>query len=195
MNEQDKKQFAETLAIAAEATGFQISDSTYKTYWALLKDLELNQFQQAVNAHLLDPEQGMFFPKPANIMRHITGTAKEQQQSLVSQAELAWQAVEGEIRRTGRYGSPKIDDGLALAAIKGMGGWSHLCGLNTDKLTWARKEFISTYQNYSTTPIELLPKSLPGLIDIENAKRENPNGLKHIADISKKLGLKNEDNK
>lgn len=184
MIDSDKKKFAELLTIAAEATGFQISDTTYKTYWAILKNLSISDFEQAINSHLLDPNDGMFFPKPANIIKQITGTEKQQAQSLQSKAEMAWQVVEGEIRRTGSWGSPRIDDGLALAAVKSLGGWSYICSLTMDKMTWLRKEFISSYQNYSTTPVELLPQSLPGRAQIENARKSgNGQGLKTLKQL------------
>ncbi len=192
MNDNDKKQFAEILAMAAEATGYAITDTTYKTYWTLLKDkMDINQFNDSVQGHLFDPNDGMFFPKPANLIKQLTGTSKQIEQNLQSKAELAWQAVEGEIRRTGSYGSPQIDDGLALAAIKSLGGWVHICGTTTDKMTWLRKGFISSYLNYENTPVELLPASLPGRIEIENAKKKGDGqGMKSIGSIMKKLEKK-----
>lgn len=194
MIEQDKKKFAELLTVAAEATGYQISDITYKTYWAVLNDLSIEDFERAINTHLLDPNDGMFFPKPANIVKQLLGTEKQQTQNLQAKAEMAWQAVEGEIRRTGSWGSPKIDDGLALAAIKSLGGWSYICSLTMDKMTWLRKEFISSYQNYSTTPVEFLPQSLPGRIQIENARKSgNGQGIKTIQQLLGKA--KDENNK
>lgn len=189
MNDNDKKQFAEILAMAAEATGYAITDTTYKTYWALLKDkMNIDQFNQAIQGHLFDPDEGMFFPKPANLIKQLLGTSKQQEQNLQAKAELAWQAVEGEIRAVGSYGSPRIEDGLALAAIKSLGGWVHICGTTTDKMTWLRKEFIASYLNYENTPVELLPEHLPGRFEIENAKKKGSSqGLKSIGNIMQKL--------
>lgn len=178
--------------MAAEATGYAITDTTYKTYWALLKDkMDIQQFNDSVQGHLFDPNDGMFFPKPANLIKQLTGTSKQIEQSLQAKAELAWQAVEGEIRSVGSYGSPRIDDGLALAAIKALGGWVHICMTTTDKMTWLRKEFIASYLNYENTPVELLPESLPGRIQIENAKKKGDGqGMKSIGNIMKKLQQK-----
>jgi len=189
MNDNDKKQFAEILAMAAEATGYAITDTTYKTYWALLKDkMSIEQFNEAIQGHLFDPDEGMFFPKPANRIKQLMGTSKQQEQNLQAKAELAWQAVEGEIRAVGSYGSPRIEDGLALAAIKSLGGWVHICGTTTDKMTWLRKEFIASYLNYENTPVELLPEHLPGRFEIENAKKKGDSqGLKSIGSIMQKL--------
>lgn len=175
--------------MAAEATGYAITDTTYKTYWSLLKDkMDIQQLNDAVHAHLFDPNDGMFFPKPANLVKQIVGTSKQIEQNLQSKAELAWQVVEGEIRRTGSYGSPDVDDGLALAAIKALGGWVYICSTTTDKMTWLRKEFISSYLNYENTPVELLPERLPGRIEIENEKKKgNGQGMKSIGNIMKKL--------
>lgn len=188
MIDQDKKKFAEVLTIAAEATGFQMSDSTYKTYWAILNRLSIEDFELAISKHLLDPNDGMFFPKPANIMKQLEGTTKQKEQSLESRAEIAWQTVEGEISRIGSYGALELEDCLALASVRAMGGWKYLCSLTMDKMTWARKEFISSYKNYENTPLEALPNKLPGRIDIENAKKNGSGqGIHGVSDLIKKL--------
>lgn len=199
MNDHDKKQFAEILAMAAEATGYQITDTTYKTYWALLKDkMDIEQFSNAIQGHLFDPQEGMFFPKPANLIKQLTGTRKEQEQTLEDQANLAWACVEDNIHKVGSWGSPKIDDGFALAAIKSMGGWVYICSLTKDKLTWAKKEFVAAYKSYSSTPVEQLPENLPGRVLIENAKKKGQ-GVKSIVEgverYQKNLTENNKDRK
>ena len=182
MNTNDKQKFRELMIISAEATGFQLTDSTLKTYWALLNRIEIGDFEQAIHAHLLDPEQGMFFPKPANIMKHITGTAKQQEQAVKDTAEQAWHAIEGEIRRIGSYGTLKLENKQALAAVKAIGGWKHLCSLTSDQMTWAHKEFTAAYESYERADISMLPDKLPGRFELEEHKKESARGLKALAD-------------
>ena len=191
MNKENFNEFRTVLLGIGEMYEKTISKSLGELWWQLMTDISIEEFKLAVSAHMNDPDQGMFMPKPANIIKQVSGTEKQQVQNLTTQAELAWQAVEGEIRRTGSYGSPRINDGLALAAIKALGGWGHICSTTTDKMTWMRKEFISSYQNYSTTPVELLPESLPGRIEIENAKKNGTGqGMKVLGELMSKIEIK-----
>ena len=190
MNKENFNEFRTVLLGIGEMYDKPISKSLGELWWQLMTDISIEEFKHAVSAHMNDPDQGMFMPKPANIIKQVSGTEKQQVQNLTTQAELAWQAVEGEIRRTGSYGSPRINDGLALAAIKALGGWSHICSTTTDKMTWMRKEFIASYQNYSTTPVELLPESLPGRIEIENAKKNGTGqGMKVLGELMSKVQI------
>lgn len=188
MRQEDFNEFKSTLLGIGEVYDKAISKALGDLWWNMFQDVSIEDFKRAVHLHMRDPDNGQFMPKPANLIKQITGTSKEQHQTLHSKAEIAWNCVIGEIQRTGSYGSPKLDDGLALAAIKGMGGWVSLCMMTEDQLVWARKEFISAYQNYSTTPVELLPSSLPGRVQIENAKKQgNGEGMKFIGDLIKRI--------
>lgn len=182
MNTNDKAKFRELMVIAAEATNYQLTDSTLKTYWALLSELSIEQFEMAIHKHLLDPEQGMFFPKPANIMKQVIGTNKQQEQAVKDTAEQAWHAIQGEIRRIGSYGTLKLENKQALAAVKALGGWKHICSLSSDQLVWAHKEFTAAYENYERADTAMLPDKLPGRFELEEHKKESAKGLKALAD-------------
>lgn len=142
----------------------------------------IDAFEHAVHSHMFDADQGQYFPNIASITKHITGTTKQNEQALEDKAELSWHVIEGEIRRIGSYGSLKMEDKQALAAVKALGGWKHLCSLTSDQMVWAHKEFVSAYQNYDRTPVEALPDKLPGRVALENHKAEQSQGLKHITD-------------
>jgi hypothetical protein len=58
-------------------------------------------------------------------------------------------------------------------------------------LTWAKKEFIGHYTTYDKTPLEMLPISLPGLVELHNHKENNAQlGVKSVNDILAKLNNK-----
>ena len=44
--------------------------------------------------------------------------------------------------------------------------------MDVTKQTWAKKEFISMYSTYDKTPLEMLPSSLPGLVELHNHKEK-----------------------
>lgn len=182
MTENDGNKFKELITAINVTYGEEFTQPQTLLWWNMFKPYPIEAFEQAVYQHMADPDQGMFSPKPANIMKFITGTTKQNEQALEDKAELAWHVIEGEIRRIGSYGSLKMEDKQALAAVQALGGWKHICSLTSDQMVWAHKEFISVYQNYERTPVEALPDKLPGRVALENHKAEQSQGLKHITD-------------
>ena len=182
MTENDGNKFKELITAINVTYGEEFTQPQTLLWWNMFKPYPIEAFEQAVYQHMADPDQGMFSPKPANIMKFITGTTKQNEQAIEDKAELAWHVIEGEIRRIGSYGSLKMEDKQALAAVQALGGWKHLCTLTNDQMVWAHKEFISVYQNYERTPVEALPDKLPGRVALENHKAEQSQGLKHITD-------------
>lgn len=182
MNNDDKKKFAEIMVTTGELFDKKITKTLMQTYFQMLTSYPIEKVEQAFHSHLLDPDQGMFFPKPANITKQIAGTSKQQDQEVDDKAELQWHTIIGEMSRIGSYGALKLEDGMAMAAVRSVGGWCHICSLTTDQLVWVKKEFISAYKNYERTPVELLPNNLPGRFEIENKKSKDKQGMKSLAD-------------
>lgn len=71
MNNQDKKDFAATMILAAEVYNKTLSPELLTIYFDLLADFHVDQVSDAISKHLVDPEQGSFFPKPADIVRNM----------------------------------------------------------------------------------------------------------------------------
>jgi len=189
MTENDGNKFKELITAINVTYGEEFTQPQTLLWWNMFKPYPIEAFEQAVYQHMADPDQGMFSPKPANIMKFITGTTKQNEQALEDKAELAWHVIEGEIRRIGSYGSLKMEDKQALAAVQALGGWKHLCSLTSDQMVWAHKEFVSAYQNYERADLAALPDKLPGRIELEKHKLENKNGLESLLNIVKDLPL------
>ncbi len=180
MNESDGNKFRELITAINVTYGEEFTRPQTLLWWNMIKPYPVEAFESAVYQHMADPDQGMFSPKPANIMKFITGTAKQNEQAIEDQAELSWRVIIGEIRRIGSYGTLSLDDKQALAAVKSIGGWKFICSKTESELVWLQKEFVSTYQNFNRTPVEALPNNLPGRIDLQNHKAKQSQGLKHI---------------
>ena len=176
MTENDGNKFKKLITAINVTYGEEFTQPQTLLWWNMFKPYPIEAFEQAVYQHMADPDQGMFSPKPANIMKFITGTTKQNEQAIEDKAELAWHVIEGEIRRIGSYGSLKMEDKQALAAVQALGGWKHLCSLTSDQMVWAHKEFVSAYQNYERTPAHALPEKLPGRVAWENHKAEQSQG-------------------
>jgi hypothetical protein len=56
---------------------------------------------------------------------------------------------------------------------------------------FAKKEFMSHYSTYDKTPLDMLPSSLPGLVELHNHKEKyevkGAQSMQHILDGIKKL--------
>ena len=181
MLDTDKNQFKTLMVGLGEIYGKEITKPVLQFYFNAFKSYSIEQVSYAANQHAVDPKHGTFFPKPADIVRHLS----ECEHSSEDKALLAWSAIEGAIRKSGAYGSLEIEDKQALAAVKAIGGWRDLCHTNIDQMQWKRKEFMSVYQTYDKTPVELLPQSLPGIEDIKAQKKKDNAVLSKLADMAK----------
>jgi hypothetical protein len=180
MEDFNKREFQEIVLATAELYStvkkIEVSPVMLKLFFSSLKQYTIEQVSYGFEQHLSDSVDGKFFPKPANIIKHLqTGEI-----SAEDKAELAWAQVMREIRVTGSYGSLKLDDRQAMAAVKSLGSWKQLCASTVDEMTWKKKEFISMYETYEKTPLEMLPSSLPGRIALVEHKKEQSAAMQNI---------------
>ena len=136
-------------------------------YFNILINYSIDQVNQGLSKHVLDPKHGTFFPKPADIVRNIDGASI----STEDRALTAWMAVEVAIGSVGSYGTLKLEDKQAMMSIKAIGSWQQLCATDRDKLAFKRQEFIANYKALENTPVEMLPESLPGIAELENQRK------------------------
>lgn len=186
MNSEDTQKFKELISLISETYKEEFSANTIKMWWSLFKPRTIEQFENAVYSHIGCPDTGMFTPKPANIMKFINGTTKQNEQKLEDKADISWMVILGEVKRVGSWCSLKMEDKQALAAVKSLGGWKFICSKTEAELVWLHKEFIATYKNFERTDVNLLPNNLPGRILLENAKKNGESleggGLKAISE-------------
>lgn len=181
MQEQDKAAFRDMMMAAGEVYGREITKPLLQMYFAALSQCGIDQVQGAMMAHMQNPDSGQFFPKPADLIRQLSGTSKQQEAAIEDKASMAWACIERDIRRIGSYGTLKMDDKQALAAVKAIGGWQSLCQTETSKMEWKRKEFIRMYETFERTPLDALPASLPGRIEMSEKKAQGPISLDRLA--------------
>jgi hypothetical protein len=171
MQKHEETEFKEVMIGLGEYYGKEISEALTKIYWYDLKPLTIEQFKQAASQHRLNPDNGQFFPKSADIVKVFTGNSKQQEQRLDDTAQMQWLVVLSEMRRIGSHGTLKIEDHQAMAAVKALGGWRFICSQTEAQLVWQHKEFIAAYKNFERTDISLLPNKLAGRIELENHKK------------------------
>lgn len=192
MKNEDKRAFFDLMMAAGEVYGREVTKPMAAIYFSALANASIEQVQEAMMAHMQNPDSGQFFPKPADLIKQMTGTTKQQDAAIEDRAAIAWACIERDIRRVGSYGSLKLDDKQALATVKAMGGWQSICQTETSKMEWKRKEFIRMYETFERMPLEALPSSLPGRIEISEVKQAGPVALDKLALGVTKWRKKNE---
>lgn len=181
MKNEDKRAFFDLMMAAGEVYGREVTQPMAAIYFSALENVAIEQVQAAMMAHMKNPDSGQFFPKPADIIKQMTGTTKQQDAAIEDKAAIAWACIERDIRRIGSYGTLKMEDKQALATVKAMGGWQSICQTETSKMEWKRKEFIRMYETFERMPLEALPSSLPGRIEMSEVKQAGPVALDKLA--------------
>lgn len=181
MKNEDKRAFFDLMMAAGEVYGREVTQPMAAIYFSALASVSIEQVQTAMMAHMQNPDSGQFFPKPADLIKQMTGTTKQQDAAIEDKAAIAWACIERDIRRIGSYGTLKLEDKQALATVKAMGGWQSICQTETSKMEWKRKEFIRMYETFERMPLEALPSSLPGRIEMSEVKQAGPVALDKLA--------------
>ena len=175
MLDSDKSNFHELMVGMGELYNKEITKPLLRIYFNALEGLTIDQVSLALSKHTVSADaSSSFFPKPGDLVRQLEGTPKQAQQLIEDRAAMAWSCIENAISRIGSYGTLKLEDKQALAAVKAIGGWKSVCACTYDQLVWKQKEFIRAYDCYERTPIEALPDKLPGLIELSEHKQKNP---------------------
>ena len=186
MDDSNKKEFATLLYGTGEMYDRAVSTNLLQLYFSALRGYSIEDVTKGIGDHALDPKHGSFFPKPADIVRHLqTGKLSTEEK-----AELAWAQITHEVRRIGVYGKLVLDDKQALAALRSFTSWKEFCLMDVTKQTWAKKEFLSMYSTYQNTPLEMLPSSLPGLVELQHHKEKEAQSLQNILGGMEKFKVK-----
>lgn len=168
MDDSNKKEFATLYYSMGEYYEKTVSTNLLLMFFSDLSQFTIEQVKEGARLHRMDAKQGSFFPKPPDIIRHI-GSANV---TTEDKATLAWSQIIREMRKHGAYDPLELDDKQALAAVAAVKSWKDLCAMPEKDLTWAKKEFMANYVTYENTPLELLPSSLPGLVQLQEHKNE-----------------------
>lgn len=168
MDNSNKQDFAKLYYALGEYYEKNVSTELLAMLFDDLIEFTIDDVKCGAKLHRADPKHGTFFPKAADIIRHLqTGKLSTEEK-----AELAWAQVQQCLRANGSYGGLKIEDKQGIAALKSFTTWKEFCAMDAGKQTWAKKEFLSMYSTYENTPLDMLPSSLPGLVELHNHKEK-----------------------
>ncbi|NYT68782.1 DUF6475 domain-containing protein [Pusillimonas noertemannii] len=166
MQPKDYDDFVMILGATAEllAPTRPLSNIAIGMWWNVMKPYDLPAVRQAFDRHMHNPDSGQFMPKPADILKMMTGSTQDS-------ALAAWSKVDKAVRQVGTWESVAFDDALIHRVLEDMGGWTML-GMKTDHdWPFVAKEFENRYRGYrirNETPE--YPPVLIGLAQAQNAQ-------------------------
>lgn len=141
MKQSDRAEFAALITDALAFYRQDVSKFALGVWWAACERFDLEQVRGALTAHAMDPERGQFAPKPADLVRHLAGTATDR-------AMIAWGKVMGAISAVGSYTDVLFDDPAIHAAIEDVGGWVKVCRGEIKDLSYLQHRFTESYRAY-----------------------------------------------
>lgn len=172
MNDNDKKEFAALLVTAGELYDKTITNALIRLLFDALSRYSIDQVKAAMRVHMLDPDAGRFFPRPADLVRHLEGTSKQREQADADLAELGWQELMAHFRKWGHrqpfFGQNpdelvfKPSDPRSSAALDMIGGYRSLKNINESDLKWKKKEFVEAFGTVGRVDPQRLPAGLSG---------------------------------
>lgn len=161
--------FCDLLGIVSEQYGKTISAGAKMLYWQGLIDYDFEAVKQGLYRHIRNPDNGMFMPKIADIIKMLQGSTQDS-------ALLAWAKVDKAVRQIGTGSSVVFDDAIIHKVIADMGGWCSFGSKNENEWPFVAKEFENRYRGYKgRNEAGDYQKVLIGHYDAFNA----PRGFKH----------------
>ena len=148
MNKSDRNKFLAILETLHTMHDKQGSKVLIDLYWSVMKPYSIEKFTTAVENHISDPDKGMFFPKPADLIKVMQGDTNKA-------ASKAWQSV---IRRLERLGDSKpfeSSDTAVLEALGAIGGYNRLCTLTYTQINDLEKQFLDSYNETKSAALQL----------------------------------------
>ncbi len=136
---EDKKKFADLMMALAEVfdNGREPSAVKVEIYFKALERFGISEIDKAVS-NMINTRVFASFPKPAEIIQEIDGSAEEA-------ALKAWSKVSYAMKHVGQYESVVFDDPVIHSVIEAMGGWHQMQEPNAYHPVFSQKEFMNLY--------------------------------------------------
>ena len=162
MQTNDIPQFIQMLHNLCEMYGKpRMGDEVAMLHFGALQDYSLEDVRKGFFAALRNPDSGQFMPRPADVIRELSGSSD-------TRAAMAWAKVREAICRVGHMPSIAFDDAIIHAVIADMGGWVKLALISNDELPFRERDFLRIYRGYVGRPLGDYPRYLAGMAETDN---------------------------
>lgn len=160
----DEEKFAQQMNGLGELFEKKISPALIQIWWKIFESQEYQVIADAISRHVTNPDNGMFFPKPADIIRIISGSS-------LDAAYIAWTSVNKAVRTIGTYRSVIFEDKLIHVVLQAMGGWIFLGERTEQEWPFIEKEFLERYRGIrSRSAIPEHESILIGHVEADNRR-------------------------
>lgn len=158
MIKSDKVEFARAFTACYMAFDKEPNEDQMRVYFDLLSDHKVDDVCLAFRKHIKDPDRGRFFPKVADLIYQITGTEKQQGESLEALAELQWAQIYRASANGVEPGNITVE---ARSALRSIGGCQKV-GYSLEKdVPFLKRDFIALFKSITKASIDQLDESLP----------------------------------
>lgn len=166
MNDNNRGEFQEVWTATYAMYRQRVSDSMLDLTFGALASYSIEDVRRGITAHIRNPDTGQFPPKPADVIKHISGNSQ-------SAGGEAWAKVDRAIRCVGNYRSVVFDDPKVHAAIERLGGWQKIALTSNDEYPFLQNKFLKLYQGFTIQPPETFPRKLVGSCEHENSNHSS----------------------
>ena len=168
MNQKDKIEFGKCFAASCMVYDLSPNMEKANIYFSLLINYSIADIIKAFAAHPLETDRGRFFPKPADIVFQIDGSAKQIADKVDQSADLHWSKI---VQFSANGVNPNLNQPEALSALKSIGGIAKVGYTNQSELQWLKRDFIAIYKAIISCKSSELDKSLPFYDEIITARQ------------------------
>ena len=162
MNSNQMRAFSELITAVYAFYRRDISEYAIQIWWNAMRPYDFEAVKHAINRHCVNPVNGQFCPKPADIVKLLEGSSRDS-------ALLAWSKVDKALRHVGTYRSVAFDDPIIHLVLQNMGGWIALGNKTESEWPFVAKEFENRYRSYKQRDQISAPKWLIGIAECENS--------------------------
>lgn len=165
MTRRDVEPFIVELTRLAELYNRAVSEAMGALYFEAMAEYPIADVIRAMRLHIRHPEQGRFFPKPADLIGLLEGDTN-------SQALEAYRVLDDALLAHGVYRSVRFEDAALAASVQALGGWVEVEARWKDRAQepFLRADFCKLYRVYVGRTLDrtALPHHLPGLHEMTN---------------------------
>lgn len=142
MTPSDAKAFSELVTNVMAFYGKETSSFALGVWWSACQPYSLEQVGKAFTRHATNPDAGQFPPKPADIIRTLSGTTTDR-------SMVAWGKAHDAACRVGAYTDVVFDDPVIHAVIEDLDGWPKFCRTESKDLGYLQHRFCESYRAYA----------------------------------------------
>jgi len=141
MENKDEKRFLEIMTALSELYEINLSKVMLEIWFKALQEFPIDSVAKSAFGYMKNPDTGRFKPKPADIIKMISGSTSDA-------ACLAWTKVDKAVRMIGDYQTVVFDDPVVHKVITDMGGWIGFGDGSEDEWPFKAKDFQQRYRIY-----------------------------------------------